>query len=67
VADAVTGEERTVEDVDTVVMATGYRSNNGLFQELKGQVGELYAVGDCVLPRRVLDAINESYLRAFDI
>jgi 2-enoate reductase len=67
IADVITGEERIVRDVDTIVMATGYRSNNRLFQELRGQVGELYAVGDCALPRRVLDAINEGYMKAFDI
>ena len=67
IADVITGEERVAEDIDTVVMATGYRSNNRLFQELKGQVEELYVIGDCALPRRVLDAINEGYMNAFDI
>ena len=66
-ADAFTGEERVIEDVDTVVMATGYRSNNSLYKALKGQYKELYAVGDCSLPRRCLDAIYEGYMKAFDI
>jgi 2,4-dienoyl-CoA reductase-like NADH-dependent reductase (Old Yellow Enzyme family)/thioredoxin reductase len=66
-ADVFTGEERVIEDVDTVVMANGYRSNKELYLALKGQVKEIYAVGDCWLPRRVLDAINEGYYKAFDI
>jgi 2,4-dienoyl-CoA reductase-like NADH-dependent reductase (Old Yellow Enzyme family)/thioredoxin reductase len=67
VADVVTGQERIVEDVDTVVMATGYRPNKNLYLELKGHIKGLYAVGDCALPRRALDAINEGYMKAFDI
>jgi pyruvate/2-oxoglutarate dehydrogenase complex dihydrolipoamide dehydrogenase (E3) component len=67
VADVFTGEERVIENVDTVVMATGYRSDNALRLSLKGQVKEIYAIGDCILPRRVLDAINEGYMKAFDI
>jgi 2,4-dienoyl-CoA reductase-like NADH-dependent reductase (Old Yellow Enzyme family)/thioredoxin reductase len=66
-ADVYSGEERIIQDVDTVVMATGYRSNNRLYLELKGNVKELYAIGDCALPRRALDAINDGYMKAFDI
>ncbi|MGD9143192.1 MAG: FAD-dependent oxidoreductase, partial [Dehalococcoidia bacterium] len=67
VSDVYSGEERIIQDVDTIVMATGYRSNNRLYFNLKGKVKELYAIGDCVLPRRVLDAISEGYMKAFDI
>jgi hypothetical protein len=67
VADVYSGEERVIQDVDTIVMATGYRSNNRLYLDLKGKVKELYAIGDCALPRRALDAINEGYKKAFDI
>jgi len=64
-ADAWSGEERTIESVDTVIMSTGYLPNSALFKTLKGQVKELYAVGDCVTPRRALDAIHDAYLTAF--
>jgi 2,4-dienoyl-CoA reductase-like NADH-dependent reductase (Old Yellow Enzyme family)/thioredoxin reductase len=67
VADTITGEERIIEDVDTVVMATGYRSENRLYKALKGKVKELYTIGDCKLPRRALDAIHEGYMTAFGI
>jgi NADPH-dependent 2,4-dienoyl-CoA reductase/sulfur reductase-like enzyme len=67
IADVITGEERVLEDIDTVVMATGYRSDNQLFKALKGQVKEIYAIGDCKLPRRSLDAIHEGYMTAFNI
>jgi NADPH-dependent 2,4-dienoyl-CoA reductase/sulfur reductase-like enzyme len=66
-ADVITGEERTMEDIDTLVMATGYRSENRLYKALKGRVKELYAIGDCVIPRRALDAIHEGFMTAFKI
>jgi 2,4-dienoyl-CoA reductase-like NADH-dependent reductase (Old Yellow Enzyme family)/thioredoxin reductase len=67
VADVITGEERIIEAVDTVVLATGYRSNNKLYKALKDRVKEVYAIGDCKLPRRSLDAIHEGYMTAFKI
>ncbi len=67
VADVISGEERILEDVDTVVLATGYRSNNSLYKALRGRVKEVYAIGDCKLPRRSLDAIHEGYMTAFKI
>ncbi len=65
--DVLSGEESTVKGIDTVVMATGYRPENRLYQALKGRVKELYAIGDCKLPRRSLDAIHEGYMTAFNI
>ena len=66
-ADVITGDEHIIEGVDTVVMATGYRSENRLYKALKGKVSELYAIGDCKLPRRALDAIHEGYMTAFGV
>jgi NADPH-dependent 2,4-dienoyl-CoA reductase/sulfur reductase-like enzyme len=66
-ADVITGEERIIQDVDAVVLATGYRSENVLHKALTGKVKELYAIGDCKLPRRALDAIHEGYMTAFSI
>jgi 2,4-dienoyl-CoA reductase-like NADH-dependent reductase (Old Yellow Enzyme family)/thioredoxin reductase len=65
--DVFSGDEHTLDDVDTVVMATGYFPNNSLYQSLQGQVNELYAVGDCITPKRALDAIHSGYLTAFYI
>ena len=67
VTDTATGEERIIEDVDTVVMATGYRSENRLYKALKGQVKQLYAIGDCKVPLRALDAIHEGYMTALGV
>jgi len=61
ISSAYSTKEWDIENVDTVVMATGYRADNSLYKALKGKLGELYAVGDCVAPRRALDAIREGY------
>lgn len=52
----VTGEERVIEGVDTLVLACGGRENNKLLLSLKGQVKELHAVGDCAGVRRLSEA-----------
>jgi len=44
---------------DTVVLATGYRSENGLVEELKNVIPEVYAIGDCIEPRHALEAMEE--------
>ena len=51
--------EREIVGVDTVVMATGARADDGLYRALKGRVPELYAVGDCYAPRKIPDAIRD--------
>ena len=59
VENVFTNEERRIEGVDTVVMATGNRASDELVKALEGKVKELHAVGDCVAPRKVQDAIRE--------
>jgi thioredoxin reductase len=60
-ANVLTGEVRTVE-ADSVVFAWYHKANNSLYRSLKGRVRELYAVGDCVAPRKAIDAIREGFL-----
>lgn len=55
-----TKAERNVS-VDTVVVATGGVAVNQLYSALKGKVKELYAVGDCIAPRKMNNAIYEGY------
>ena len=54
-----TREERTIAGVDTVVIATEGRADNGLYRSLKGRVMELYAVGQCVSPRKMITSVLE--------
>ena len=57
VTDVFTGAERTIENVDVFVVAGINRADDGLYRLLKGKVKELLAVGDCVAPRKAIDAI----------
>ncbi len=57
-----TGTPETIEDVDTVVLALGPKANDELYFQLKGSVGELHRIGDCVAPRKIDHAIYEGEL-----
>jgi len=57
---AKNGEEEFFE-ADSVVIAVGFKPNNQLAQQLEGKIPELYTVGDCVEPRKALEAIHEGF------
>jgi mycofactocin system FadH/OYE family oxidoreductase 2 len=59
VANVYTRAERRIEGVDTVVLSMGSRSIDVLYRALKGQVAALHAIGDCVAPRGIHQAILE--------
>ena len=54
-------EEKRIIKADTLVLTSGYRPNRELFEVLKNKGYEIYTVGDCVKPRRILDAIHDGY------
>ncbi len=54
-----TYKEEQMENIDTVVHAMPAVADNQLFKALKGKVKEVYAVGDCLAPRRIENAIYE--------
>lgn len=49
------------EGYDTIVLAAGNASDDALYFALKGQVKELYRIGDCVSPRKTDMAIVEGH------
>ncbi len=53
------GEKKEI-GCDTAVIAVGTKPNDGLYDELSGKVAELYKIGDCVKPRKALDATREA-------
>ena len=57
----ITKKEWQISDVDAVVFAVGGAADNSLFRALKGRVEELFAVGDCVAPRGVEQAVYEGH------
>ena len=63
-ADSVSYEKDGVINTipcDTVIIATGYRSNNQLEDELDGKVKSLTVVGDAQAPRKIMTAVHEAY------
>ena len=57
----ITGKEQRISEVDAVVFAVGGAADNSLYRALKGQVAELFAVGDAVAPRGVEQAVYEGH------
>ena len=55
-----TGDLQTIE-ADNIVLAAGAKPNNGLFKLIQQIVPEVYMVGDCVEPRRILEAVSEGH------
>lgn len=50
---------------DSIVLAVGFAPLASLREKLQKEKGfEVYAIGDCVSPRRIFDAIHEGYLTA---
>ncbi|MGB2856194.1 MAG: FAD-dependent oxidoreductase, partial [Dehalococcoidia bacterium] len=56
----IDGEDKLIE-ADTVVIAVGHRSEDGLLEELRAKLPEVYGIGDCMEPRTALEAIREAY------
>lgn len=56
--------KRSTLEADTVVLAVGLKSNEGLLEALKDKIPEVYAIGDCVEPRKVINAIWEGFRTA---
>jgi len=54
-------------EAETIVLAMGTISEKKLLNELKGKGLDVYAVGDCVSPRKLHDAVHEGYARALQI
>ena len=49
------------EYADTVIIASGYRSNNELVLKMKETYPNVHVVGDAVSPRNILFAVHEAF------
>jgi glycine/D-amino acid oxidase-like deaminating enzyme len=66
-AKGIREEEPVFFEADTIVLATGMRSNRKLAEELQAEGMTVYPAGDCVEPRRVRHAIEEGFRCASQI
>jgi 2,4-dienoyl-CoA reductase-like NADH-dependent reductase (Old Yellow Enzyme family)/thioredoxin reductase len=60
------GVERIVE-ASRIVLATGLRPDDSLAGSLRKAVPELYEAGDCLSPRRIMEAVHEGAEAALQI
>jgi len=49
---------------DRVVMATGAAADRELYNQLEGKIMELYNIGDCIKPGKLINAIWDAYRTA---
>ncbi|WRS28709.1 NAD(P)/FAD-dependent oxidoreductase [Oscillospiraceae bacterium MB08-C2-2] len=54
------GETLSIE-CDTIVIASGYRSNAELEDQLYGKVPDVRLLGDAVAPRKIVNAVSEGF------
>jgi len=64
VAIADKGGRKSILEADRVVFALGFKPDTRLLEALKDEVPEVYAIGDCVEPRKVMNAIWEGFRTA---
>jgi 2,4-dienoyl-CoA reductase-like NADH-dependent reductase (Old Yellow Enzyme family)/thioredoxin reductase len=60
-------DKREYIPVDTVVIAMGVKANNELAERIKRLKRECYQIGDCVSPRKAMDAIHEGFRTGMQI
>ncbi len=60
------GASQTIP-ADTVVIATGSKSDRRLFDALQGKVGTTILVGDAVEPRSIFEAVAEGFKAAMSL
>lgn len=46
---------------DTVALALGLKSDKGLYESLRGEVTDIYEIGDCKEPGKIMQAIWDGY------
>jgi mycofactocin system FadH/OYE family oxidoreductase 2 len=57
--DLYTGLPLVYQDYDTIILDVPQRAEEQLYRQLKGQVPELYRIGDCLAPRTIETAVFE--------
>jgi len=54
-------KEKTIDNIDIFILAMNKSPNDTIYKELKGQVSELYRIGDAVAPRLVQYAVWDGH------
>jgi len=56
----LSNKERLIEGVDTIIISTTGKADDGLYRSLKGKVKELHGIGHCMAPRTLADSILDA-------
>jgi NADPH-dependent 2,4-dienoyl-CoA reductase/sulfur reductase-like enzyme len=56
-----------ITGIDTVVIAVGSKSNNVLLKQIEAAGIPVYTIGDCVKPRKIIEAIHEGFRQAYSL
>ena len=64
---SASGEAMLVEGVDTLVLAQGSESEDGLLAELEGYDGLVRPIGDCLAPRTAEEAVFDGLREAWGL
>ena len=60
-------EEKHEIPAESVVFSPGFSPDRSLAIELEKQGLEICTAGDCVAPRKVVDAVREGFLAGFNL
>jgi len=60
VADTLTARQRTLVEIESVVLACGGRAEAGLARALRGRGTPIHVVGDCRAPQRLVNAVLDA-------
>jgi 2,4-dienoyl-CoA reductase-like NADH-dependent reductase (Old Yellow Enzyme family)/thioredoxin reductase len=61
------GKESAQDGCDTIVIAVGYKSRDGLEQALRKHFDKVEIIGDCKSPRKALEAVEEGFFAGFNL
>ena len=53
--------QRSLIPADSIILAVGMKADGMALDEIMGHIPEVYWIGDCVAPRRVINAIWEGF------
>jgi len=63
------GEEKTLDNIDTFILATGVKPNTDLHDTIKASnpTFKIYKIGDCKKARTMMEAIHEGFKTAYKL
>ena len=64
---SVVTDKQTVEGIDSVVLAIGYKPNDRLVEELEEAEINHLEIGDAVKPRKIYQAVMEGFDAAYHL